>query len=215
MADRPRGARAPLALAGVLGAAHILLLRAGAVLAPLVGSPVLVATILSAVLLGVWAARRRVLERPQDHLTLLRRTAVVGLAGGLHAATGVLGGAAFVALVALVVVATGGPARTTGGRAVRVLLSGSQAVGARSLTCYLAQSVLFVLPLAPWVGGLGVGLSTSVVALWAVGVWLVTVALAVGLRSAGRSGPAEALLRRLAYGRRPARLAPEPQPVPL
>lgn len=198
----------------------------------LLGSPLHVATILPAVLPGVWAARRRVLERPQDHLALLRRTAVVGLgvsvvggapfalvvgglwepsgwlvalAAGVHGATGVLGGAAFVALVALVMVAAGGPARTLAGRGVRAALSGSRAVGARSLTCYLAQSVLFVLPLAPWAGGLGVGMSTSVVALWAVGVWLVTLALAVWLRSTGRSGPAEALLRRLVYGRRTER----------
>lgn len=33
-------------------------------------------------LLGCWAARRRVLERPYDHLPLLRRTAAVGLAAG-------------------------------------------------------------------------------------------------------------------------------------
>lgn len=210
----------------VLGA---LLFRVLALVGVLLTSPLSVGTILPAVLLGVWAARYRVLEAPQDHGRLLRRTAVVGLGvsiaggapfalavghvwtppallaglvGGVHAATGVLGGAASVALVALAVTAARGPARTVAGRGVRAVLSGAQAVGARSLTCYLAQSVLFVLPLAPWAGGLGVGMSTSVVALWAVGVWLVTVALAVGLRSAGRTGPAEALLRRLVYGPR-------------
>lgn len=46
-------------------------------------------------LLGFWAARRRLLERPQDHLPLLRRTAVVGIAvgwlGGLPSALAHLG----------------------------------------------------------------------------------------------------------------------------
>ncbi|ADG74313.1 protein of unknown function DUF405 [Cellulomonas flavigena DSM 20109] len=173
------------------------------------------------VLVGLWAARREVLERPADHLALLRRTALVGLAvsvlGGLpqatiaaglreaprleaygaaalHQLTGVAGGLAFAALVGWAVAARGTTLDTLSpaGRALR-------AVGQRSMTCYLLQSVLFVLPLAPWAGALGVGMSAAQVAAWAVGVWLVTVAVAVGLEATGRRGPAEALYRRLVY----------------
>lgn len=173
------------------------------------------------VLVGLWAARREVLERPADHLPLLRRAVLVGLAvsvlgalpqatlvsrlreasvldafgsAALHELTGVAGGIAFAALVGWVVAARGTTLDTLGpaGRALR-------AVGQRSMTCYLLQSVLFVLPLAAWAGGLGVGMGTAQVAAWAVGVWLVTVAVAVGLEAAGRRGPAEALYRRLVY----------------
>ena len=87
--------------------------------------------------------------------------------------------------------------RVVTGPVVRALA----AVGQRSLTCYLLQSVLFVPLLAPWALGLGVGAGTLRVSLIAVGVWLVTVGVAVALDRAGRAGPAEWLLRRLTYGR--------------
>lgn len=185
------------------------------------------------ILLGLWAARRELLERPADHLAFLRRTALVGLtvsvlgalpfatavarlrdpstfdalgSGILHELTGAAGGIAFAALVGWVVGARGTTITTLGrpGRALR-------AVGTRSLTCYLLQSVLFVLPLAPWAGGLGVGMGSAQVVAWAVGVWLVTVAVAVALEAAGRRGPAESLYRRLVYG--PVSRRPVPAPV--
>ncbi|MDQ0423904.1 DUF418 domain-containing protein [Cellulomonas iranensis] len=189
--------------------------------AGVVAAPIGALVALPLLLLGLWAARREVLERPADHLPLLRRTVVVGLAvsvlgavphassvaglrdpsaldvlgtGTLHLITGAAGGVAFAALVGWVVAARGLTLATLGpvGRALR-------AVGTRSLTCYLLQSVLFVLPLAPWAGGLGVGMGSAQVVAWGVGVWLVTVVVAVSLEAAGRRGPAEALYRRLVY----------------
>ncbi len=203
-------------------------------------APLLVASTLTMMLLGVWAARRRVLEAPQDHLPLLRRLVLVcfpvsvlgGLgwalvevrlwrpgtvaeaaSAGLHGVTGVAGGVGFAALVALAVgtrrlergTVAGEPAAGEPAAGVPAAVRALRAVGARSLTCYLAQSVLFVLPLAPWAGGLGVGMSSTQVVAWAVGVWGVTVVLAVALEAAGRTGPAEALLRRLVHGPRRAR----------
>ncbi|GCD20226.1 DUF418 domain-containing protein [Cellulomonas algicola] len=66
-------------------------------------------------------------------------------------------------------------------------------------------------PPDPWAGPLGrcggpsrafgAHLSTTQAALLAVGVWLVTVAVAVALQRAGRRGPFEVALRRVAYGR--------------
>jgi uncharacterized protein len=76
------------------------------------------------------------------------------------------------------------------------------AVGKRSLSCYLAHSLLFAPVLAAWGLGLGEHLSSWTMALFAVGVWLLTVAGAYALERAGRRGPAEAVLRRLMYGAR-------------
>jgi len=123
----------------VLGA---LAVRAAALVTYLVLAPVLVASTLTMMLLGAWAARRRLLEAPERHLPLLRRLVVVGFAvsiagglpyalvvarvlqpgpvltgvlGGLHGVTGVAGGVAFAALVGLVVATRLAPS----GRAAR------------------------------------------------------------------------------------------------
>ena len=56
--------------------------------------------------------------------------------------------------------------------------------------------------LSAWGFGLGAVLGSAQLALFAIGVWLVTVIVAYALERAGRRGPAEVLLRRLVYGRR-------------
>ncbi|MET2715636.1 DUF418 domain-containing protein [Streptomyces harbinensis] len=181
-------------------------------------------------LLGFWAARRRILERPREFLPLLRRTAVVGVTLGwltglpsalahvglwtvpadavaeggalalLQESTGWLGGLGYVALFTLL--AHRIAARPAGpGRAARALA----ALGKRSLSGYLAHSLLFAPLLAAWGLGLGAHLGSATMALFAVGVWLVTVVAADALERRGLPGPADALLRRLVYGRgRPA-----------
>ncbi|PUB31730.1 putative membrane protein YeiB [Promicromonospora sp. AC04] len=190
-------------------------------------------------LLAFWAGRRRILENPGEHLPLLRRVAVVGIAIGWlgplpsaldhvgvlavpdHAAwvfypvqilTGFFGGLGYVALFALVghrvaLRRSGAPSNnlfvTDGPFAGAV-----QAVGKRSLTSYLMQSVLCAPILTAWGLGLGEHLTSSTMLLYAVGVWAVTVAFAVWQERTGRRGPAEVALRRLVYGR-PVR-APEP-----
>lgn len=203
-------------------------------------------------LLGFWAARRRVLEEPGRHRTLLRRTAVIGITvgwlGALPAAlahvgaldvpadaqseegaltllrdvTGNAAGLGYVAAVALFVhwwssrrasagsVASGRAGGGTGagvdaGAGVEVgvgatVVTAVSAVGKRSLSCYLAHSLLFAPVLAAWGLGLGEHLSSWTMALFAVGVWLLTVAGAYALERAGRRGPAEAVLRQLMYG---------------
>ena len=190
-------------------------------------APFTVGVLLPLAVLGTLLGRRRVLERPAEHLPLLRRLALVGfpvsvlgalplvlatvgawqagpavlyLLGVLHGATGVVGALALLGLVGWWVGAK--EARTASvlvpaAAPVRALV----AVGRRSLTCYLLQSVLFVLLLKPWALGLGVGAGTLTISLIAVGVWLVTVVVAVLLERVGRQGPAEWALRRLTYGR--------------
>jgi uncharacterized membrane protein YeiB len=170
-------------------------------------------------LLGVWAARHRLLEEPGRHQAFLRRVSVVGLgaafagglplalaaawvwpasglglaaAGALHTATGVAGGLGYAALVGLVANRLG----TRRGPIVTALV----ACGHRSLTCYLAQSVVFVTLFAPYAGGLGARLGSAQVAGVALLTWAATVVGADLSRRAGRRGPAEALLRRLTYG---------------
>ncbi len=187
----------------------------------------LLLTVPLAVVLGILAARRGILDRPREHRALLVRVAVLGIAigwaGGAVAAAqhagllldpmlawatmgisstaGVVGGVGYAALFGLLAAAIG-ERRGVVTRAIA-------AVGARSLSSYLLQSVLFAPVLAAWGLGLGGVLSPLQAAAYAVGVWLVSVVVAAILDRAGKRGPAEALLRRLAYGSRPV-AAPTP-----
>ncbi|MGQ0479754.1 MAG: DUF418 domain-containing protein [Pseudonocardia sp.] len=172
-----------------------------------------------AVALGAWAARRRLLEDPALHRNLLRRVAVVGLAaaalgglpmalmsagwwtdpglantmaaGALHTATGHLGGAGYAVVIAL----WAHRVAERPGLVTRAL----QACGQRSLSCYLAQSVVFVAVLAAYGGGLGDRLSVAGTAAVAAAAWAAILAAAALMRRAGQRGPAEVLLRRLTY----------------
>ena len=175
-------------------------------------------------LLAFWAARQRILEEPGRHLPLLRRVAVVGLAVGwsfglVHAidhvgpglvpdqvfwvfsasqsASGLFGGLGYVALFGLIAHRIAARHQPLGMGVVAVT-----AVGKRSLSCYLAQSVICAPLLAAWGLGLGGILGSAATALFAVGVWLLTVVLAYAQERAGQRGPAEVLLRRLVYPRR-------------
>jgi len=184
--------------------------------------PVHTATVLPflvIVWLGIWAARRRLLEEPGRHLTLLRRTAVVALgisivgslpyalvaAGVLHldagtvdamyrvhAVTGEYGGPGYVALFALI-------AYRLAGNTERV--APIVALGQRSLSGYLFQSVCWVLLFSPWALHLE---GTRAAAVAAIAVWVLSLGIAQRMSERGYRGPAETLLRRITY--RPATL---------
>lgn len=176
-----------------------------------------------AVLLAFWAGRRRVLEEPDRHRRLLVTTAVVGIAvawvgGAVHALqhvgalpipehvswvfstsqplTGLFGGLGYVALFGLIAARSARRGPTVGPVTTAVT-----AVGKRSLSAYLAQSVVFAPLLCAWGLGLGAVLGSAGVAALAVGVWAATVVGCALLERRGVRGPAEWLLRRLAYGR--------------
>ncbi|MBL7255413.1 DUF418 domain-containing protein [Paractinoplanes lichenicola] len=179
--------------------------------------PLHTATVLGFVIivwLGIWAARHRILENPAQHRTLLRRTAIGGLSlsilGGLpyalisagwlhvdaatvdamsfvHALTGEYGGPGYVALFGLLATRI-----TAGNRLAAPVV----ALGQRSLSGYLFQSVAWVALFSPWALGLE-GTYTAVVA--AVAVWLISVTVAQRMSAAGYRGPAETLLRRITY----------------
>ncbi|KAB1652980.1 DUF418 domain-containing protein [Pseudoclavibacter chungangensis] len=170
-----------------------------------------------ALLLGIVAARSRILEEPVAHRALLARTALIGIpigwigglpalllqagvwdvmpwtAAGTSMLTGLFGGIGYAALFGLVA------ARFTSDRRPGPVAGALVAVGKRSLSMYLLQSVLFAIPLCAWGFGLGAVLPQWQAALYAVGVWLVGLVIAALLERAGARGPAERLLRRLAY----------------
>ena len=75
------------------------------------------------------------------------------------------------------------------------------AVGQRSLTFYLFQSLLLAPLMAAWGLGLGGTLSTAPALAIAVGVWLASLPIAAWMGARGMRGPAEKLLRRMTYGR--------------
>ncbi|MHA6617337.1 DUF418 domain-containing protein [Pseudonocardia sp. DLS-67] len=172
-------------------------------------------------LVGIWAGRRRLLEEPERHRRLLARAAGAGITiaavgavphafvttglwhpgtgvliavGTLHTAVGYAGGLGCAALVGLVAARL---TRTPPGPVTNALA----ACGQRSMTCYLAQSLAWFLLLEPYLAGLTGAAGVAAAAAVGLGVWLATVLVADALRRAGRPGPAEALLRRLAYGR--------------
>ncbi|MQA80002.1 MAG: DUF418 domain-containing protein [Streptosporangiales bacterium] len=174
---------------------------------------------------GLWAGRRRILEQPERHRTLLRAGASVGigaavlgaqpislmlagvvtppgqqtleLLGPLHDSTGTLGGFGYACLLSLIA------ARLQARR--RPLVDAIAAVGQRSMTCYLAQSVVWAVVFTPFLLDLSDDLTVTTTALLAATTWLVTVALADWMRRTGRRGPFEVLIRRVTYRQRPDR----------
>jgi uncharacterized protein len=177
-------------------------------------------------LLGIVAARRRILDQPERHLRLLRWSASVGIgaavAGGLpvglmlagaldqpdagttvwygavHDATGYLGGLGYAAAIALLAARIG----SRRGRFTQAVV----AVGQRSMTCYLCQSVVWTVVFAPYLLDLNGSLTVTTTAMLATGTWLLTVVVAELMRRHDKRGPFEVLLRRLTYrtAQRPA-----------
>lgn len=181
-------------------------------------SPFGLLPVLSAALVGVIAARHRILENAAAHSQLLTRTAIVGIslaiAGGLpsglvvagwlpipgfgpglalavaHSLTGVAGGIGYAAVLGLL--STRVAATSFGMRAVT-------AAGRRSLSCYLFQSVVFVAVLSPVGAGWGARWGTAAAAGFAVVTWVLATTGAAVLDRMGVSGPAEKLLRQWSY----------------
>jgi uncharacterized protein len=169
-------------------------------------------------LLGLWAGRRRILERPARHRRSLTVVAAAGIAASvlgaqpfalivagalpaddfaaaqaLHTATGTLGGGGYAAALALLSLRL---ARSPG-----PLVRALQATGQRSMTCYLAQSLVWTVAFTPFVLGLADRLTVAQTALLAIATWSATVVLAAALARHDQRGPLEVLLRRATYGR--------------
>lgn len=180
----------------------------------------------TAMLLGMWAARRRMIEEPARHLRLLRTVAVggftIGLLGALPGSlmlvgawnpppfdgltstaataaswtTGLAGGLGYVAIFVLAA------ERLTRAGRVPGPVGAVSALGKRSLSGYLAHSVMMVPVLSAWGLGLGAHLTSATMALFAFGLWLATVLAAALMERRGLRGPCEVALRRLMQGRK-------------
>jgi uncharacterized protein len=185
--------------------------------------PVTGPTVAAAMLLGHWAARRRLLEDPGAHRGLLRRLVVLGLplglAGGVvHALTlsrfgstgtagmgplavtgvlnhvaGALLTGAYVGIAGLVAARRGPAWRGTP----------LQAVGRLALSNYLGQSLVCSLVFAGYGLGLYGRLGRAQVVAFGVALWVVQVALSAGYLRVFVMGPVEWLLRWVTYRRRP------------
>lgn len=191
---------------------------AGAVVA------VVILAFVSQMVLGIGLARAGWLARPAEHRAQLRRVAVVAAVvnlvanlpyalavatvwtptGGVHLVveaahyvSGVVMGLGYVCVFALLAVRLAGRGR--GG-----VVGAVAALGERSLSGYLAQSVVLAPLLSEWGLGLGGRIGTAQATALAVVVWLTTVAGAMVMARSGRRGPFEVVLRRLTYGDAPS-----------
>jgi uncharacterized protein len=188
--------------------------------------PLLITISVFPFMIGIWAARRRLLENPGEHLALLRKVAYggigLGVLGGiptalvnievwqpgqtvglcvswLHLLTGYAGGFGYAAAIALISRRFG----ERSGRPAGPVVTALAATGQRSMTSYLLQSLVWAILIPPYALGLGPNLTDAQAVGIGIGVWLVTVVLADLQRRAGfRQGPAEWLLRRMTYGSR-------------
>ncbi|WP_246183304.1 DUF418 domain-containing protein [Paenibacillus methanolicus] len=182
-------------------------------------SLILLHQVIPAMALGIWAARKKLLDDPARHRVLLLRTAIVGLAlsilgglplalmsslywndpseaeqaiaGSFHTLTGYAGGIGWAALIGLIA----GNSRAIRGKLIMALA----ALGQRSLTFYIFQSIAFYIVFAEGLGGLGATgnqLSSDIVA-WLT--WIASLIMAGFMQRANVAGPAEKLLRRLTY----------------
>jgi uncharacterized membrane protein YeiB len=196
--------------------------------ARLVEWPAHTATVLPAIVivwLGMWAARHRLLEDLSVREPLLRRTAAAGLvvayAGGLplglvsagvldadaatvkamvvlHQGSGMLGGPGYAALVGLAALAL---SRGTPPAAVTRMAGLIAALGRRSLSGYLFQSVAWLLLLSPYTLALATRFESPMLTsvITAMLVWFASLLCAGFLDRSSSPGPAEAFLRRVIY----------------
>ncbi|MBN9643345.1 DUF418 domain-containing protein [Corynebacterium mendelii] len=205
------------------------LVNVGALIVQIVMVPVEIITVFPVILIGFIWGRNRVISNARQHKPLLITAAVIGVAanlatavpailalygfidaswveraGTVNAASGMLTGPGSLALIVLVcmplqrrisaAVAAGNP------RPIPAVLVPFVALGRRSMTGYVLQSVLFVALLTPFTLDLGQDKGALWLTLTATAVWAVTVVVAWALELADLPGPLEWVHRRLAYG---------------
>ena len=191
--------------------------------------------------LGMWAARRQLLEQPAMHRRLLRWVAGVSLgivvmgglpsgllsAGILHAdsstgtmmslllgVSGMFGGPGYAALFGLISLHLSQARLSSVGK---TSLRSLTALGQRSLSGYLFQSVAWLFLLAPYTLALGRRFGSPMLTAVAIAllVWFASLFGAYLLDRLSNRGPAEMLLRRLTYGERLLRPSESQLPVPI
>jgi uncharacterized protein len=179
-------------------------------------TPILSYQVIPGVLIGIFMARFQVIDHPNTHKKLLFMAAIIGLfistvggipmglmsslfwtgyndvwevaAKSLHTVTGYAGGVGWTALIGLLVTKLEGKSGS--------ITKAIAALGQRSLSFYLFQSVLFVVILAPYAGGLGGHIGQLESDLIAVLVWVLTVFVANSMHKRSMRGPFETFLRK-------------------
>ncbi|MFD5096024.1 DUF418 domain-containing protein [Amycolatopsis thailandensis] len=168
---------------------------------------------------GAWAAKKRLLEEPNRKLLLVGLfggfgVAIAGalpmglfagdyvgfdadtaaLAKTLYEGAGVFGAIGYLSLFGLIGMAVGKKNRG-------VVVTAISALGQRTLSAYLFQSVAWLILAPPFMLGLGGQAKdpTFVAAACGLGVWLLSVVVAYWMHRKGYRGPAEILVRKLAY----------------
>ena len=181
-------------------------------------------------ILGMVAARHNVLGQPEKYKTLLISFTIVaviisfgvgiplGLAEigvlpentvlhlqSLNQVAGIWAGPGIVASIALATLPLQRriDAAHAGGTGypLPVPLQALIALGKRSMTGYLLQSILFVLLTSTFTIGLGRGQGAWEATLIAILIWAITLVIAYALEKANLRGPFEVVHRRLSYGR--------------
>ncbi|WP_410662647.1 DUF418 domain-containing protein [Amycolatopsis sp. lyj-84] len=185
--------------------------------------PAITAILLPSILfvwVGAWAAKKRILEEPNrnlllvgvfggfgvaiaaglpmglfagDYLQLDAETA--GFAKMLYEGGGLFGAVGYISLFGLIGMAVD--------KKRGVVVTAISALGQRTLSAYLFQSVAWLILAPPFMLGLGGQTSdpTFVAAACGLGVWLLSVVVAYLMHRKGYRGPAEILVRKLAYRR--------------
>ena len=182
------------------------------------------------VLFGFVAGRRRILEQACQHRRVLWSLVAVGVAadcvtaipqtlavtgairpawymvfGSVNQAVGLATGPGILAAIALasIPVQRGIDERTDSGQGPRVpgWLVPFTALGRRSMTGYVLQSVFCVVLLSGIGMNLGHGDGAAAATAWGLFVWVLTLAVAWAMELANLTGPLEWLHRWLSYGR--------------
>lgn len=176
---------------------------------------------ISLVIAGIALQRSGWLTNPADHVSRLRKVFIwgmvvniassapgalialgawhpsetlVGLAELLTFAGGMVAGLGYICGFALL-------AHRWSARGRRGVPGALAALGERSLTGYLGQSIIMAPLLSTWGFGVGEGLGFAAAAAIAVGAWTVTLLVAMAMDRKGIRGPFEVVLRRLVYGK--------------
>lgn len=179
-------------------------------------TPILSYQVIPGVLIGILIARLQIIDIPKKNKKILYMTAVLGLlistvggipmalmssliwtnynevleliAKSLHTLTGYAGGIGWIALIGLVVIKL----EVKSGKLTNAIV----ALGQRSMSFYLFQSILFVMILAPYAGGFGRNLSQLGSDLIAVFIWILSILVANFMHHKSIRGPFETFLRK-------------------
>ncbi|GAA2285647.1 DUF418 domain-containing protein [Glycomyces scopariae] len=195
----------------------------GAIASPVAAVAIVVTgTFFPLIIAGMMLQRAGWLNHPEAHLPQLKKVFATGMAvnvlsslpvalialGAWEPSNGVWIGAVYLTLIGGLYAGLGyicgfallaHKLRGYGRRGVPGALA---AVGERSLTSYLLQSIIMAPLLTIWGFGLGEDLGYLGAFGYAFGTWALTVVIAVLMDKAGKRGPFEVVLRRLTYGRK-------------